>query len=776
MLIYKPCLINDSLSPFADIKVSKIAENPVKLDWVPPDVTPDLVSAYMDQLGHENIPVSGSEAASQRIKRLEFQVPPHDLDAALCHNLTDKETEQLQKYVESIRENCVGQGNVIRLGDKQRGVIGYVAGGDNSSATHEHEDDLPPPPSPIVDKNPFQTNHCLMEELFRPDGSLQVQLQPDQLLGTILHSDLVRSIRELPMSATERTTVSSTMPEMVADFIASPHLTPATKGKLRDMKIDTTGIRSAVLNGPIYDRLFKDLRDRNISFKDDPLLGPLSQFRDNYRTDEAFRNDADNFVRHLPTDYDDHLQMPANVKVVLTGGGDGATPLRHMTAPSPFYSPVNVRQRVPGTRESALLTQETPMRKLRFPSSFSQLYDPVYPQIASIVEDPSRLVPGSAIVIHERPLLADFPQHCKLTTPTKQKLGAMGLNSDAVRSGVINGPQYDQLFRGLRANRIRFGEDALLGPMEAFRDEYLADPELRHETNQFTKDTAEELPETLVASKSNDSGFGSVPPTPNYGSYPGRMAQPGAFAQIPGIEDLNMYPEVMPAKGTSMAPLIDRMAGLKGPSSAQDPASASTDVTHSLNMNCKQCAQDIRLGEVVVKAQRAGKDVAWHPQCFVCHKCNELLADLVYFFHGGNVYCARDLAETLKIPRCKACDELIFTNEYTAAENATFHIKHFCCFQCDSPLAGQKYIPDEKTNMPMCLKCFNEFHAEKCRKCKKVIGPTEQGVSWKELHWHGACFTCAGQGCDKSLIGSRFCVKNEMTFCSADCVNSVINA
>lgn len=752
--------------------MSKIAESPVKLDWVPPDVTPDLVSDYMNQLGHENIPVSGSKAASQRKKRLEFQVPPHDLDAALCHNLTEKETEQLQKYVESIRENCVGQGSVTRLGEKQRAVVGYMAG--NNPNDSIDFDDLPPPPSPIVDKNPFQTNHCLIEELFNPDGSLQVQIAPDKLLYTILNSDMVRSIRELPMSATAKAVVSSTLPEMVPDFIISPYLKPATKDKLRDMKINTTGIRSAVLNGPIYDRLFKDLRDRNINFSDDPVLGPLSKFRDQYRTDEMFRNDTNNFVHHMEPNYDENVEMPSNSNVVLKGVA--ATPLRHLT-PSPFYSPVGVRPKVAGLKESALLTQETPVRKLRFPSSFSQLYDPIYPQIASLIDNPKQLVPGSSIVIHEKPLVADFPQQCKLSVPTKQKLGALGLNSDGVRSGVINGPKYDQLFRDLRGNRIRFGEDRLLGPMEAFRDEYLADPELRHETNQFTMDTAEELPDTIVPSKSNDSGFDSVPPTPNYGSYPGRMAQPGAFAQIPGIEDLNMYPHVTPKKGTEMAPLINQMNQLKGPSfdPTEGSGSATTDVT-SLNMNCKQCSKDIHLGEVVVKAQRAGKDVAWHPQCFVCNKCNELLADLVYFFHGGNVYCARDLAEILKIPRCKACDELIFTNEYTAAENSTFHIKHFCCFQCDVPLAGQKYIPDEKTNMPMCLKCFNEFHAEKCRQCKFVIGPHEQGVSWKDLHWHGACFTCAGRGCGKSLIGSRFCVKNEMTFCSADCVNSVISS
>lgn len=53
----------------------------------------------------------------------------------------------------------------------------------------------------------------------------------------------------------------------------------------------------------------------------------------------------------------------------------------------------------------------------------------------------------------------------------------------------------------------------------------------------------------------------------------------------------------------------------------------------------------------------------------------DLLADLVYFYHQDNIYCGRDLADILKIPRCKACDELIFTKEYTLAEGATFHIK-----------------------------------------------------------------------------------------------------
>lgn len=80
----------------------------------------------MKQVGTDNIPVSGSKAAIKRKERLEFQVPAHDLDASLCHNLTENEVAQLTKYVEKIKENSVGQGVVVRLGDSQKVKFGSI--------------------------------------------------------------------------------------------------------------------------------------------------------------------------------------------------------------------------------------------------------------------------------------------------------------------------------------------------------------------------------------------------------------------------------------------------------------------------------------------------------------------------------------------------------------------------------------------------------------------------------------------------------------------------
>lgn len=60
---------------------------------------------------------------------------------------------------------------------------------------------------------------------------------------------------------------------------------------------------------------------------------------------------------------------------------------------------------------------------------------------------------------------------------------------------------------------------------------------------------------------------------------------------------------------------------------------------------------------MAVFASRAGPGLCWHPTCFACSTCNELLVDLIYFHHEGKVHCGRHHAELLK-PRCSACDEV----------------------------------------------------------------------------------------------------------------------
>lgn len=87
---------------------------------------------------------------------------------------------------------------------------------------------------------------------------------------------------------------------------------------------------------------------------------------------------------------------------------------------------------------------------------------------------------------------------------------------------------------------------------------------------------------------------------------------------------------------------------------------------------------------MAIFASRAGPNPCWHPACFVCATCQELLVDLIYFYHSGKILCGRHHAELLK-PRCSSCDEVNGSNGILGTVNV---LKGFLiiniriCFSC----------------------------------------------------------------------------------------------
>lgn len=184
------------------------------------------------------------------------------------------------------------------------------------------------------------------------------------------------------------------------------------------------------------------------------------------------------------------------------------------------------------------------------------------------------------------------------------------------------------------------------------------------------------------------------------------------------------------------------------------------------SFSCHHCQQPMRMGEPAVYAERAGYDKLWHPACFVCCTCSELLVDMIYFWKKGKMYCGRHYGDSEK-PRCGGCDELIFSNEYTQAEGQNWHLKHFCCFDCDCILAGETYVMEN--DKPVCTSCYMKNYAVKCSSCQNAVEPEAQRVSYGEHHWHAEpqCFKCSG--CSKCLIGQRFMAVQNFLFCSMEC-------
>ncbi|KAL6106269.1 tes [Pungitius sinensis] len=182
--------------------------------------------------------------------------------------------------------------------------------------------------------------------------------------------------------------------------------------------------------------------------------------------------------------------------------------------------------------------------------------------------------------------------------------------------------------------------------------------------------------------------------------------------------------------------------------------------------SCHRCQLPMRLGEPAVYAERAGYDKMWHPACFVCCTCQELLVDMIYFWKKGKLFCGRHYGDSEK-PRCGGCDELIFSNEYTQAEGQNWHLKHFCCFDCDCILAGETYVME--SDKPVCQPCYMRSYAVKCAACQEPVEPEAQRVSYGEHHWHAEpqCFKCSG--CSKCLVGQRFMAAQGFLFCSVEC-------
>ena len=47
---------------------------------------------------------------------------------------------------------------------------------------------------------------------------------------------------------------------------------------------------------------------------------------------------------------------------------------------------------------------------------------------------------------------------------------------------------------------------------------------------------------------------------------------------------------------------------------------------------------------------------------------------------------------------------------FSGAEKKSWHLKHFCCYDCDRPLAGHKYIPVD--GQPRCIECYQKKHGK----------------------------------------------------------------
>lgn len=47
----------------------------------------------------------------------------HDIDPSLCHELNEEETKKMEEYVDHIKQNSVGVGQIVNLSNVIKGKI-----------------------------------------------------------------------------------------------------------------------------------------------------------------------------------------------------------------------------------------------------------------------------------------------------------------------------------------------------------------------------------------------------------------------------------------------------------------------------------------------------------------------------------------------------------------------------------------------------------------------------------------------------------------------------
>lgn len=705
------------------------ADNEETFEWAPPDTTNELAADYMKALPENKLPIKGSAGAALRKQQLQKQLPLHDIDHKVCDELTESERKQFEKYLENLKK-YVGQGKVLKvMGAKpfDKSLMTPVNASECFSPKQSTGITTGQPmtlrtPSSFVYKSNYSTPIGTNDGIIPLNHNLNSQINDSQIASSNL---LPKSNYSTPLGTNEGIYNTNQNPNSIANELkAASSRLESIRGPLFAHTTDET----AKL-GRYYHTL------ANVENKSE--LAGSSNVPGKYNQSTNFST-----LNKIPKNEKYHSPISTN------GNSKPAIIFADNFGTNQEYSSANnnsIGKSMPLNKGQLNKRDEPTRNSMRKYGS----------KVQEIQTDYSN--------INQRPLqnqqlfgeLQDLPAE-KMSQADKDSRLADKILSDALRppsaihcSDII-GSTLDPVGLTNIREKLSAKYSAKDKPVE------LVNPMKTRELNRANNDEKNNYIPTMH-NESIKTELNSKPINAQLSSYRG--------PENSIIRSENLQKQIFPEESVSIIlenPIVDCLG----------TAFDNLSLSKTKIQKCQQCNEAISVGDVVVTAEKA-EDAAWHPGCFVCSACNELLVDLVYFYSKGKLYCARDLANLLEIPRCFACDELIFLREYTVAEGHNYHVKHFCCWDCDIPLAGQQYISEN--DRPLCLLCYGKTYAKSCAACNKVIAADQQGVAVKNLNFHATmdCFCCAS--CKKSLLNGRMAIKEDKPFCSKECITIYVN-
>jgi len=202
-----------------------------------------------------------------------------------------------------------------------------------------------------------------------------------------------------------------------------------------------------------------------------------------------------------------------------------------------------------------------------------------------------------------------------------------------------------------------------------------------------------------------------------------------------------------------------------------------TPVPHRATAQCAACALPIS-GRIVSAAYQR-----FHPACFSCFKCGELLECVAFYPEPDNFrearlarisarlnneplsnedvlhneeedgddslrfYCHLDYHENFS-PRCRSCKTPI-EGEVVVACGGEWHVGHFFCAECGDPFdANTPFV--EKDGFAWCVDCHSRRFSGKCAGCRKPV--VDMVVKALDKEWHEDCFCCRVSSTPKYVL------------------------
>ena len=231
------------------------------------------------------------------------------------------------------------------------------------------------------------------------------------------------------------------------------------------------------------------------------------------------------------------------------------------------------------------------------------------------------------------------------------------------------------------------------------------------------------------------------------------------------IQELSK-PRPLPTPSNKPRPLSHHSAA--DPSRTSRPHWSPVSSYNRATAQCAACALPIS-GRIVSAASQR-----FHPACFTCFHCSELLECVAFYPEpptsrdarvkristrakgevlpsddvgetsveadgddGLRFYCHLDFHERFS-PRCRSCKTPI-EGEVVVACGGEWHVGHFFCAECGDPFDRNTPFV-EREGFAWCVGCHTRRFSGKCKGCRRPI--TDLVVQALGGEWHEGCFCC----------------------------------